>query len=35
MYLNYIQGIKNIFDLNSWCVKIFSLYVKYIEHIFD
>jgi len=34
-YIDFIQGILNIIDLYSWCVKIFSLYLKYIKHIFD
>jgi hypothetical protein len=34
-YIDFIEGILNIFDLYSWYVNIFSLYLKYIKHIFD
>jgi len=34
-YIDFIQGILNIFDLFLWYVKIFGFYSKNMKHIFD
>jgi hypothetical protein len=34
-YIDFIQGILNIFDLFLWYVKIFGFYLKNMRHIFD